>query len=409
MNSDDPPRMQRCPPRLFGRGIPNIMISKQSRVAGIFLLGLSLVACKSKSVTVTSASEEVRPDEPKTVKFDPKALERLGIQVAPAGAQNTGLDLELPGSLEYNLDKYAEVGTIVDGRVTSLKVKPGDHVKQGQVLATLVVPSIALAQADYLSAEASAKIAKENAGREQALLGKGLTTAREAEVARADESRSEAALGAAQAKLEALGVQRPSGETRISGAGTLILKAPLDGVVVRRDAVLGRFLQAKETAFVIADPTDLRASINVYEADLPYFRIGSQATIFIDAMPGKSVTGKIVLIEPQVGKASRAARAYIDLPNPDGILRSGLFIRASIRLPESTQHAGRVLVPAPAVQPVGDDDVVFVQREPGLFEVRKVSVVRRTTQVAEVREGLAPGEPIAVEGAFVLRGEVTKQ
>lgn len=398
--------------RALPRSVQMIMISKQFRMASVVAfgaLGLSLAACKGKSATVTTASAEVLPDEPKTVKFDPKALERLGIRVAPAGAQNTDLDLELPGSLEYNLDKYAEVGTIVDGRVTSLKVKPGDHVKKGQVLATLVVPSIALAQADYLSAEASAKIAKENAGREHALLGKGLTTAREAEVARADESRTEAELAAAQAKLEALGVQRPSGDTNISGAGTLILRAPLDGVVVRRDAVLGRFLQARESAFVIADPSDLRAAINVYEADLPYFRVGAEATIFIDAMPGKSVTGKIVLIEPQVGKASRAARAYIDVPNPEGVLRPGLFVRASIRLPESTQHAGRVLVPAPAVQPIGDDDVVFVQREPGLFDVRTVSVVRRTTQVAEVREGLAPGESIAVEGAFILRGEVTKQ
>lgn len=386
------------------------MICKTALIqTSVLLLGLSVVGCKGKSTVEPRVDEQVRPDGPKTVQFDPKALERLGIEVEPAGAQNTALDLELPGSLEYNLDRYAEVGTIVDGRVTALKVKPGDHVKKGQLLATLVVPSIAIAQADYLSAVAAAKIAKDNDGRERALLDKGLTTAREAEVARADASRSEAELAAASAKLQALGVQRPSGESNISGAGTLLLTAPLDGVVVRRDAVLGRFLQAKETAFVIADPHDLRASINVYEADLPYFHVGGDAVIHIDAMPGKSVTGKIALLEPQVGKASRSARAYIEVPNPDGSLRPGLFIRASLQLPQTAQHAGRVLVPAPAVQPIGEEDVVFVQKNPGLFEVRKVSVARRTTQVAEIREGLSNGEPIAVEGAFVLRGEVTKQ
>lgn len=350
-----------------------------------------------------------KADGPKTVKFDPKSLERLGIKVEECGSKTGALDLEVPGSLEYNLDKYAEVGTLVDGRLTSVTVKPGDQVKKGQVLATLVVPSIANAQAEYLSAEAAAKSAKDNEARELALLDKGLTTAREAEVAKAEAAKTAAELSASKARLQALGVAQPGAGTNITGAGRLTLTAPLDGVVVRRDAVLGRFLQAKETAFVIADPHDLRASLNVYEADLPYFQIGQEADILIDAMPGKVWKGKIVLVEPQIGKQSRSARAFINVPNPDGTLKPGLFVRASIKLPEDLA-AGKLLIPAPAVQPIGDDRVVFVEQgQPGQYEVRKVKVIRTTTQVAEIAEGLTKGEKCVVEGAFVLRGEVTKQ
>lgn len=384
-------------------------MSKKS-LAAIALVVLTplLGGCPEKHVSAAQDGASSAPRGPKTVKFDPKALERLGIKVEVSGSQTGALDLEVPGSLEYNLDKYAEVGTIVDGRVTAINVKPGDKVKKGQVLATIVVPSIAAAQAEYLSAEAAAKIAKENEAREQALLEKQLTTAREAELAKGEALKTEAEFGAAKAKLQALGVGRPTGGgAGLTGAGTLLLNAPLDGVVVRRDAVLGRFLQAKETAFVIADPQDLRASLNVYEADLPYFRIGQEAEISIDALPGKTVKGKIVLVEPQVGKQSRSARAFIDIPN-EGDLRPGMFVRASLRLPEEA-GAGRLLVPAPAVQPLGDDDVVFVEIQPGVFEVRKVTVQRRTTQVAEIRDGVTRGERIVVEGAFVLRGEVTKQ
>jgi cobalt-zinc-cadmium efflux system membrane fusion protein len=374
-------------------------------------LATSVSACKEKPVHASSkdSTPAAKPDGPKTVKFDPKSLERLGIKIDVAGSNAGTLDLEVPGSLEYSLDHYAEVGTLVDGRLTSITVKAGDTVKRGQVLAQLVVPSIANAQAEYLSAVAADKSAKTNLERENQLLDKGLTTAREAEVARAEASRTEADLAAAKAKLDALGVGRPTAGASISGAGVLTLTAPIDGVVVRRDAVLGRFLQAKETAFVIADPHDLRAALNVYEADLPYFHVGQEAEIFVDALPGKSFKGKIVLVEPQIGKQSRSARAYIDVDNHDAVLKPGLFIRASIKLPEAVAH-GRLLVPAPAVQPIGDDKVVFVeQKEPGTFEVRKVQVTRETTQVAEIREGLQKGERIVVEGAFVLRGEVTKQ
>jgi cobalt-zinc-cadmium efflux system membrane fusion protein len=373
----------------------------------MFVAG-SLAGCSEKTVHAQDSAVPVKVEGPKTVKFDPKSLERLGIKVEAAGSNVGALDLEVPGSLEYNLDKYAEVGTLVDGRLTSVTVKAGDAVKRGQVLATLVVPSIASAQAEYLGAEGSQRSAKANLERELALLEKGLTTAREAEVARAEASRTEADFGAAKAKLQALGVGTPAGGTSISGAGVLTLTSPIDGVCVRRDAILGRFLQAKETAFVIADPHDLRAALNVYEADLPYFKVGEEAEIIVDALPGKIFKGKIILVEPQIGKQSRSARAYINVPSPDGVLKPGLFVRASIKLPEDVAQ-GRLLVPGPAVQPVGDDKVVFVEQGPGSFEVRKVQIARSTTQVAEIREGLAKGEKIAVEGAFVLRGEVTKQ
>lgn len=385
------------------------MSKKSLALLALIVSAPLLGGCPEKHVSAAQDSSTTAPRGPKTVKFDPKALERLGIKIEQAGSQTGALDLEVPGSLEYNLDKYAEVGTLVDGRVTAINVKPGDKVKKGQMLATIVVPSIAAAQAEFLSAEAAAKIAKENEAREQALLDKQLTTAREAELAKGEALKTEAELGAAKAKLQALGVGRPTGGgASITGAGTLVLQAPLDGVVVRRDAVLGRFLQAKETAFVIADPADLRASLNVYEADLPYFRIGQDAEISFDAMPGTTVKGKIVLVEPQVGKQSRSARAYIDVPNGNNTLRPGMFIRASLKLPDEAVQ-GRLLLPAPAVQPIGDDDVVFVEIQPGVFEVRKVNVARRTTQVAEIRDGVTRGERIAVEGAFVLRGEVTKQ
>jgi membrane fusion protein, heavy metal efflux system len=383
--------------------------SKISPVA-IALLLLTLPGCPGeKQVHAQDGAPAAKPDGPKTLKFDPKSLDRLGIKVDACGQHTGALDLEVPGSLEYNLDKYAEVGTLVDGRLTSITVKPGDQVKKGQVLATLVVPSIANAQAEYLSAEAAAKSAKDNEARELGLLDKGLTTAREAELARAEATKSAAELSASKARLQALGVGQPTSGQNISGAGMLSLTAPLDGVVVRRDAVLGRFLQAKETAFVIADPRDLRASLNVYEADLPYFQIGQEADILIDAMPGKVWKGKIVLVEPQIGKQSRSARAFINVPNPDGALKPGLFVRASIKLPEE-MSANKLLIPAPAVQPIGDDKVVFVeQAQPGSYEIRKVKVIRTTTQVAEIGDGLTKGEKCVVEGAFVLRGEVTKQ
>ena len=112
-------------------------------------------------------------------------------------------------------------------------------------------------------AEAAVKNATTNLDREEALFAKQLTTAKELEDARREATKSKADLAAASAKLQALGVARPGASGIVQGAGTLTLTAPLEGVVIKREAVLGRFLSPQEQAFVIADPTALRATVNV--------------------------------------------------------------------------------------------------------------------------------------------------
>lgn len=371
------------------------------------LLGGALTAgCKS------DAKEEVNPEPvvrgPKTVRFDPKALERLGVRADVAGSAAEAYTFDVVGTLDYNYDQYAEIGSIADGRITRINFRVGERVKKGDVLATMLVPDVASAQAALAAANAAAKIAEDNRAREQSLLEKDLTTARESEVAKAEAIRTQAELQAAQARLSAMGGGSSASTSRVTGGGGLSLISPLDGVVVRRDAVLGRFIQANMTAFVVADPSELRATINVYESDLPYFKLGADVEIRVDAHPGLVLTGKVSLIEPSVGKTSRALRALISVPNPNGELRPGEFVRASVKLPD-TQNTNLLFVPAAAVQPLGEDDVVFVEREPGLYEVRKVRVERQTAQVAALGDGLARGERIVVAGAFLLRGEVSKQ
>ena len=367
--------------------------------------GMGNHGCTKKS-DVTEATDT--SDRVRTVRFDLPALKRLGLTIAPAGGAQGSQMLRVPGTIEYNLEHYAEVGSLVDGRITSVSARVGDRVKKGQKLATLVVPSIAQAQAQYISAGAAASVAKEHAERERSLLAKQLTTAHEAEVARADNIRSDADLAAAAARLRVLGVALPSDGKQIAGPGSMTLVAPIDGVVVRRDAVLGRYVQPNETSFVIADPSQLWASVDVYEGDLPHFKVNAEVELSVDAMPGKTYRGRVFLVEPQIGKESRALRARIAIDNTSDELKPGLFVRATIKVDDDMQDK-KLPVPSAAVQPLGEGDVVFVELEPGKYEVRTVRVGRHIGQVVEILDGLREGERIVVEGAFLLRGEVTKQ
>lgn len=371
---------------------------------GALLLGLA--GCGNPAVA-KGGGPAAESTGPRTVKFDPVTLARLGLVAEPAGGAGAGNALQLLGSLEYPSDKHAEVGSLVEGRISSVSAKVGDPVKRGQVLGTVLVPAIVNAQADAITAQAALKVAQSHVKREESLLAQSLTTAREFELARGEVTQAEAELAAAAAKLKLLGAALPDGASRIAPNGTVSLVSPIDGVVVRRDASIGAFLEPNETAFVVADPRVLWAVVDVFEADLPFVRVGAPIDVRIDGVPDRVVRASVHSLEPQLGKTSRALRARIQIENADGSLRPGLFVRARVPLAES--GAGRLLVPAAAVQPLGERDVVFVERTQGEYEVRTVTVTRRTPQVAELDAGLAPGERIVVKGAFLLRGEAVKQ
>lgn len=367
------------------------------------LLGaLALAGCGTKA-NATPQEPAKESSAPRQVSVDQETIKRLGIKTAKAGSQGAEATITVPGSIEYDLLHYAEVGPRLDGRIVDVKVKLGDHVKKGDLLAELSVPSLAEAQAAFLTANAALSAAKKNYEREKGLLEKNLTTAREAEVAQAELDKAKAESAAARARLEALGI---AGGAIVGGQ--IKLTAPIDGTIVARHAVLGAFISMSSNAFVLADTSKLVATLDVHEADLPYLQLGSEVVFNADGLPGRTFKGKVTYIDPIVNKSTRLVRARVQVPNDDGTLRPNMFVRAAITLPA---HAagGSLALPPQSVQPLGNDDVVFVEREAGKFEVRKVTIGRRTSEVVEVKEGLAKGETIVVEGAFLLRGEAAKQ
>lgn len=373
------------------------------------LSALGAAACSKSVASDNPPAGRATPTStgPRMVKLDVDSLKRLGVHVEGAGGATAHRTLRVPGTLDYNFEHYAEIGVPLEGRVSAVNVRVGDSVKKGTVLASVVVPSIAAAQADYLTAQAGASAAKKNHAREEELLTKQLTTAREAEVAKSEADQADANLAAAEARLRALRVTVPKNDTVVAAAGTLTLTSPIQGVVVVRKANLGAFLSPAERAFVVADLTELWASLEVHESDVSYLHLGAEVELTVDAHPGQIFKGKLSLVDPQVGTASRAVRARVSVPNPEGILRPGLFVRAQIQLPPD--NAGGLLVPSSAVQPLGEEDVVFIEREVGAFEIRPVKIGRRTVDLIEITEGLSNGERIVVEGAFLLRGEASKQ
>lgn len=372
----------------------------RARFASISLLLLAIATSGCEGAALAT-STPVAPAGPRSVHLAEDVTARLGIRTAVAGSP-LAIALTVPGAVEYHVDRFAEVGARLDGRLVEVRAKLGDKVHKGQVLAMLAAPTLGDAHAALVRAKALREAATTNATREASLLAKGLTTAREEELARSELKTATAEVIAAEARLSALGVLG-------GGAGTFALTSPIDGVVVARNATLGAFLPASATAFAVADLSTVVIAADVHEADLPHLAHDAVVEFRADALGERVFRGKVAWIDPAVHPVTRMTRARLEVVNTDRALRPGMFVRASLALPSPNPSTKQLLLPIDAVQPLGGDDVVFVEKAKGVFEVRTVQVAKGSGRLAAVTSGLAIGEAVVVEGAFLLRAEAAKR
>ena len=100
-------------------------------------------------------------------------------------------------------------------------------------------------------------------------------------------------------------------------------------------------------------------------------------------------------------------RARLDLPNPEGRLKPGMFARVALTGPGEDAAAPVLAVPRAAVQRQGEERVVFVRTGPTTFERREVELGQITDELAEVVFGLEPGEEVVTKGAFLLKSQAS--
>jgi cobalt-zinc-cadmium efflux system membrane fusion protein len=136
---------------------------------------------------------------------------------------------------------------------------------------------------------------------------------------------------------------------------------------------------------------------------------GLTAELSVPAYPELRPTASVRFIAPEIDRETRTARVFLEVDNPDAKLLPGKFVTATLRSPDPNGGGGTgTVVPRAALQSIDGETVVFVQRPDGGFAVRHVRLGSQGSDAAEVVDGLAPGEQVAVSNAFLLKSEVLR-
>ena len=348
-------------------------------------------------------------DHDSTLRIGHLEQQELGIEIATAGPNDLILNISLPGEIVLNPDNVAHVVPRVSGVTRSVHKRVGDSVEHGDLLAVLDSREIAQTKAHFLAALSKERIALANFNREDKLWKEKISSERtfldaqqtleEVQIARTLAERELHALGLSEDDVTSLPAQSEVQHTHYQ------LTAPISGTIIERHLVRGEVVKedTDEPVFVIADLTSVWLTLTVHTTHLDQVRPGQTVLI---TLPNRSkpLTATIDYITLLIDHSTRTATARVVLPNPNGTLRPGLFVTATI---VSDTIAAPILVPTTAIHTIDGQPTVFIQRNKGFMPVTVNLGVSNDTRT-EILAGLTAGDSYVVRGGFVLKSETMK-
>jgi cobalt-zinc-cadmium efflux system membrane fusion protein len=379
---------------------------------------LGAPGCKEKKVEAAPENIKAEAD----IVLTGEALEAAGLEIGTARLVPRRSNVVVAGTLEFVPNRVARVGPLIDGRISSIRVDPGQKVTPGTVLATVESVEIGRARADFMSSQVKMEFAERERQRQYRLADGGLTTGQNVVNAETERQLADLESRAAAERLRAVGVRTE--DMRAAGAGSgrpstgMTLTTPLGGLVLDVNARIGQAVKASDTLFVVGEIDKVWLIVDVYERDLARVHVGDDARARVVAYPDRVFSGKVDYVGGVVDPVHRAVAARIVLDNPDGALRPGMS--ASSHIFSSLVASGGVdagvvpdaqvlAVPHEAVVTMDGQPFVFIEKEKGKFLMRAVERGTDVEGETEITKGLAAGDKIAIKGTFILKSEALRE
>jgi cobalt-zinc-cadmium efflux system membrane fusion protein len=359
-----------------------------------------------------------------------EALTRAGVHTGAVARRMVEEYVTGHGEIDFNQDHYAHLSTRASGTAWSVYKHAGDQVKKDDVLALIACPQLAQLKFDLQQTlllvqirerlyERLKKTGRSTAGQaldmaesslreakirlstnRQSLQNLGLTIDTEELVPLSDEQVA--------ARLLTLGIPeslRQSMEARTLSSNLLPMYAPFDGVVVKRDIVIGEIVDLTTPQFVLADLSRLWIILHVRLEDAHKLAARQDVIFHLDGADVDAPPAKITWVSPEVDEKTRTVVVRAEVPNPEGKLRPRTFGSARILVARNE----RLTVPNEALQFDGQSHLVFVQGEsPTKFQPVRVKLGPRHEEFTEIVTGAEAGQRIAVAGSHVLLSVMLK-
>ncbi len=310
----------------------------------------------------------------------------IGVRSAPVGVAVLGQEIRAVGTVGYDERGLTQVTVKTSGWVREVLVDSiGRSVRKGDPLFTLYSPDLLATQEEYL-------LAVKTQGQ--------LATSPLAEV----KANAVSLVASTRERLrlwDVTNAQMATLERRGKAEPVLTVYAPSSGIVMKREALPGKYVEPGMTLYEVADLSTVWISADIYESEVAAVTLNQPASVTFAAYPGETFRGTVSYIYTTLNTEARTVRVRLELPNPGLKLKPGMFGTVTLR----TDAARALVVPKEAVLDTGLRQLVFLDRGEGAYAPYPVKLGRRSQDSVEVLEGLKEGDRIVTSANFLLDAE----
>ncbi len=346
----------------------------------VLAMSLALAACGgAKDDAAKSDGEKSAETKDAPVDKDGKPIEAIKVPVEVATASRSAVVAAFQGTSNLVAEAEAEVVPKTGGVVLEIMVEEGDKVSAGQVLARLDSDRQRLSMKQ---SEANLRKLENDFKRQQEMIERKLISQDVYDRSRYD-----------------LDTQRASYDIAKLELSYTEIRAPIGGVVSKRNVKVGNLIQLNQPLFKIDDFDPLEAMINVPEREMRLIKADQPVQMLVDALPDSVFAGSVARVSPVVDAATGTFRVVAQFKDDSGKLRSGMFGRVRIVY---DQRADALVVPRSALVGDNKDAAVFVVADE-IAKRRKVTLGYADGGQVEIIDGLAEGEQVVTLGQAALR------
>ena len=366
---------------------------------------------KEKAGMETGAGEHEGHEEEVLLRLSARAQALAQVKTEEVQFRHLFKEISAVGQIDYDERKTAFVAAWIPGRIDRLFADyTGVTVKKGAPLVSLYSPDLVTTQEEYLLARETLEKVK-NSGNENTIRG------------------ARSLVEASKKRLLLWGIhedQIKDIESRKEASTHMTIHAPIGGTVIHKNALEGKYVKEGENLYQIADLSNLWVLADIYESDLSSVRKGQSVEVAAEAYPGERFKGKIAFVDPTVDPRTRTVKVRVDVPNPDLKLKPGMYVNVLIssHIQEGIQStdnpvytcpmhpeilsdkpddcpicgmdlvlknqapAGTVLaLPRAAVLDTGTRQLVYVEREKGVYSPKEVELGTEALAMIDGRKG----------------------
>jgi Cu(I)/Ag(I) efflux system membrane fusion protein/cobalt-zinc-cadmium efflux system membrane fusion protein len=313
-------------------------------------------------------------------------MQSIGVTTGTTEYKQLSDDIRATGTVDIDERLVSYVQVRFPGYIRNVFANATyQYVRKGEPLFTVYSPDLVATEQEYLLAQQNQQVLKSSSVDGVAAGVATLSAAAEQRLEQWDVPSSEIA------KLKETG--KPITD--------LTIESPVAGYITERNALPNMYAEPSTRLYTVADLSTVWVYAQVFQNDISRLKPGDVAAITVDSYPGRTFTGRIEEILPQVDIATRTVRVRLAIANPGLKLKPGMFVNVDLK----TNLGRQLVVPASAVFQSGTRQLVFLNHGNGSLEPKEISVGPRVGDDFVVLKGLEPHQSIVTSANFLIDSE----